>query len=254
MTTTVPSNLPKTYRRDPEKFSAIERKLVTTRNVIFGGIILFFIVTDFGAAENWEDGSLKSLLPHVVGITLLFVLVVFSFRRSIESQRRIWTSYELLVGPDSVLRRMNGLNELEVRRDEVKAIQQQKHGLILETFSARKNLAVPDSLAEFEEVYNRLTEWMPATEQKQAAWNQSPYLLPMVLVVELILFALFFVSNKSWLELGTGVPLLAGLVLCLVLIQRNSQLDQKTKRKMWLVILPVMGIVVRLALAIINWQ
>jgi len=87
-------------------------------------------------------------------------------------------------------------------------------------------------LADFWEVRDALSQWMPLAKQETAGgWRQSRYLLPVILVVELALFGLFFVSNISVVEVGTGAPLLLGLVWCWVIMQKSNHFDQKMKRK-----------------------
>lgn len=254
MCTDLSANSLKTYRHAAENWPAVESRIIAIRNIIFAGIFFLFVAMDFGAAENWKGGSLKSMLPHVIAISFVSAILFFSFRRAIIRQRENWDSFELLLGPDFVVRRMNGLAEIELRRDELTAIRMYKRSLWLQTASAERNIAVPESLADFAEVRARLSQWMPIPENTQRSWTQSRYLLPAILVVELVLFALFFVSTKSWLEVLAGVPLLAGLLWCLVRIQKSGQLSQKIKRQMWFLLLPLLAIASRLALAIIHWQ
>ena len=254
MSTGLSANSLKTYRHAAENWPAVESRIIAIRNILFVGIFLLLVAMDFGAAENWKEGSLKSLLPHIIAVSFVFAMLAFSFRRAINRQRENWDSFELLLGPDFVVRRMNGLAEMELHRDELTAIRMYKRSLLLQAASAERSIAVPEGLADFAEIRDRLSQWMPISENTPQRWTQSRYFLPGILVVELLLFGLFFVSTKSWLEVLAGVPLLAGLLWCLVRIQKSGQLSQKIKRQMWLLVLPLLAIAARLVLAIIHWQ
>jgi hypothetical protein len=254
MSTGLSANLLKTYRQAPENWPVVERRLIAIRNLISIGIVFLFVAMDFGAAENWKNGSLTSLFPHVVIISFVFAVLFFSFRRAINQQRRTWASFELLVGSDFVARSMEGLAELEIRREELTAIRTFKQGLSLETASAQRNITIPNTLGDFPELRDRLSQWMAFSEYPQNKWMQSRYFVPGVLVVEMALLGVFFVSHGSLWEVLSGVPLVFGLLWCLIKVQMTDRLAPKTKRQMWFVLLPLVAIAARLVLAIINWQ
>jgi len=90
--------------------------------------------------------------------------------------------------------------------------------------------------------------------QGQAGWKRSPYFLPVLLVAELVLFGLFFLSPHSLLEVLTGVPLVVGLSWALVKVQASKQLNPSMKGRMWLLVLPLAAVAARLVLAILRWQ
>jgi hypothetical protein len=210
---------------------------------------------DFRSADrDWLQGSLLSLLTHLVPITLVVGLLVYSFRRGMRKQRENWLAYELLVGEDFVIRRMPGLSEMEIRREEITAIRQSAQGLSIETSSRQRTLGVPTTLEEFDEVRARLSEWMTLTELRRAGWMNSSQLLYGVVTAELVLFIVFFLSTQSWLLVCSGAPLLLGLVVCLVMLQRSAQLAPKMKRNVWLIVLPLAAIAFRLMEAILNWR
>ncbi len=248
-------NSVKTYRFAPEGFEAVRKKLTLVQNIIFLGILALFIATDFKSADrDWLQGSLLSLLPRVLALTFVFAVFFYSFRRAMKKQRENWLSYELLIGEDFVIRRMPGLSEMEIRREELTAIRQNAQGLNIETNSRQRTLGVPSTLEEFDEVLARLSEWMTASELQQARWRNSAYLLHSVIVVELGLFIVFFLSTRSWLLVSSGIPLFGGVFWCMVSVQRSDHWAPKMKRKMWFVLLPLMAIAFRLVEAILNWR
>ena len=248
-------NSVKTYRFAPEGFEAVRKKLTPVQNITLVGVLGLIVGMDFKSADrDWLQGSLLSLLPHLLPITLVVGLLVYSFRRGMRKQRENWLAYELLVGEDFVIRRMPGLSEMEIRREEITAIRQSAEGLSIETSSRRRTLGLPSTLEEFDEVRARLSEWMTPTELRRARWNNSSHLLYGAIIAELVLFIIFFLSTQSWLLVCSGAPLLLGLVVCLVVLQRSAQLAPKMKRNVWLMLLPMAAIVFRLMEAILNWR
>jgi hypothetical protein len=248
-------NSVKTYRFTPEGFETVRKRLTLIQNITFVGVLGLIIGMDFkGSDRDWLHGSLLSLLPHVFALTFVGAFLIYSFRRSMKKQRENRLAYELLVGEDFVIRRMPGLSEMEIRREEVTAIRQNAQGLTLETSSKQRTLGVPSTLEEFDEVRARLSEWMSPTELRGARWKHSPHLVYGVIIVELDLFLVFFLSTQSWLLVCSGAPLFGGLVWSFVLVQRSAQLAPKMKRTMWIMLLPLIAIGFRLLEAIRNWR
>jgi len=248
-------NSVKTYRFAPEGFEAVRKKLIAILSITFVGVLGLFVGMDFKSADrDWLRGSLLSLLPHLLPITFVGALFVYAFQRSMKKQRENWLAYELLVGEDFVIRRMPGLSEMEIRREEVTAIQHNAQGLTLETSSKQRTLGVPSTVEEFEEVRARLSEWMTPTEVQRAKWKYSPNLVYGVIIVELGLFIVFSLSTQSWLLVCSGAPLFGGLIWSVVLVQRSPQLTTKMKRTMWIILLPLLAIGLRLVEAIRNWR
>jgi hypothetical protein len=95
---------------------------------------------------------------------------------------------------------------------------------------------------------------MTLTELRQTWWRNSAYLVYSVIVVELGLFIVFFLSTRSWLLVSSGIPLFGGVVWCMVSVQRSDHWAPKIKRGMWFVLLPLMAIAFRLVEAILNWR
>jgi hypothetical protein len=245
----------KMYRFAPQGFETVRRRLTLVQTITFVGVLAIFIATDFKSTDReWLQGSILSLLPHVLALTFIGALFFFSFRRGIRKQRENWLAYELLVGDDFVIRRMPGLSEREVRREEITAIGQSPQGLTIETSSRQRSLAVPATLGEFDEVRARLSEWKAPTEMRRAGWKQSPNLLYAVIIAELSLFIVFFLSTQSWLLVCSGTPLFGGLIWSFVLLQKSAELAPKMKRTMWIILLPLIAIGFRLVEAVRNWR
>jgi hypothetical protein len=248
-------NSVKAYRFAPEGFEAVRKRLIVLQSITFLGILGLFVGMDFKSADrDWLQGSLFSLLPHILPITFAGAVLVYAFQRAMRKQRENWLAYELLVGEDFVIRRMPGLSEMEIRREEVTAIRQSAQGLTLETSSRQRTLGVPSTLEEFDEVHARVSEWMAPTEVRRAGWKSAPNLLHGVIVVEMGLFVVFFLSTRSWVLVTSGAPLFGGLIWCFVLLRRSTQLAPKMKRTMWITLLPLMAIGFRLVEAILNWR
>jgi hypothetical protein len=248
-------NSVKTYRFAPEGFETVRKRLTLIQNITFVGVLGLIIGIDFkDGDQDWLRGSLLSLLPHVFAFTFVGAFLIYSFRRAIEKQRENWLAYELVVGEDFVIRRMPGLSEMKIRRDEVTAIRQNAQGLSLETSSRQQTLGVPSTLEEFEEVRAQLSEWMPPTEVRRATWKHSLNLVYWVIAVELGLFLVFFLSTKSWLAVSSGATLFGGLIWSLISVERSVQLAPKMKRTMWIILLPLMAIGFRILEAIRNWR
>jgi len=244
-------NSVKTYRFAPAGFEAVGKKLTLVQNITLVGVLGLIVGMDFKNADrDWLQGSLLSLLPHLLPTTLVVGLFVYSFRRGMRKQQENWLAYELLVGEDFVIR----LSEMEIRREEVTAIKQSAQGLTLDTSSKQRALGVPSTVEGFDEVRARLSEWMTPTELGRAWWKNSSHLLYGVITIELASLIVFFLSSQRWLLVCSGAPLFLGLVVSVVALQRSAQSARKIKRNMWFMLPPMVAIAYRLMEAILNWR
>jgi hypothetical protein len=249
------ANSIRTYRLAPEGFSAARNKLLRQRIGLFTGLVVFLLVLQYKQfAESWQNGSIASLLPSVLAILFSIGAIAFGVGRGLKRNQESWSSYELVIGEDFLIRRIKDFPELEIQRQEVTAIKESAAGLHVQTKLKDRTIGIAPALVGYEDAKERLSRWMiPVQESRQGRITPARWLWSFPLFV-IALFGCFFMANRSWIIVVTGVPLLVGLSWCLWFIRKSLQVSAYVKRLSLTTILPMLAITAKLILTIIDWR
>jgi hypothetical protein len=248
------SNSVKTYYLAPEGFNAARNRLLRQRIVLFAGLVIFlfaFQYREFG--DTWRQGSFASLVPAAFAILLVLGALAFGVKRGVKRNQESWSSFELVVGEDFLIRKIKDFPALEIQRHEVTAIKESAVGLHVETEVRDRAIGIASALVGYDEVKERLGRWMPVQELKPGWMTPARWMWGLPLIV-LVLFGCFLISTRSWVIVATGVPLFSGLSWSLWFIRKSVQVSAKTKRLMLMTALPLMAIAAKLILSIVNWR
>jgi hypothetical protein len=151
-----------------------------------------------------------------------------------------------MLKPDSVAREQAGMPGLEIKNSEIaRVLERPDTGLVVETNDKKCQLVVPASLERYAEVRAQLEAWhtIENVTNERAAINVGVLLLAVLLpLAGLIIIG---TSTNSFVVIAVGVVLVATFLLGLVTIQRSLNIDKRTKLSLWLILLPILGITVR---------
>jgi hypothetical protein len=247
-------NSVRTYHLAPEGFNSARNKLLRQRIVLFSGIVVFlfaFQSREFG--DNWRQGSIAPLVPAVFVIFLVLGGLAFGVKRGVKQNQESWSSFELVIGEDFLIRKIKDFPTLEIQRHEVTAIKESAAGLHVETNVRDRAIGIATALVGYDDVKDRLGCWMPVQELKPG-WMSPARLMWGLPLIVLVLFGCFLMSTRSWVIVATGMPLFVGLSWSLWLIRKSVQVSAKTKRLMLIAALPLMAIAAKLILSIVSWR
>ena len=244
-------NSGRTYHLDPEGFAAARNRLLRQRAVLFVGVVVFLLVLAYKElGQTWERDSITSLLPAFLFVLLGLGALAVGLRKGIKRNQESWASFELVVGEDSVIRRIKDFPELEIQRHEVTRIRETAAGLCVETKLKDRTIGIARALIDYEDARERLSPWMPPVNEPPQGWTTPIRWMWVYPLITLILFAVFYMTTSSWLIVATGVPLLIGLSVAIWLIRRSVQVSAQMKRLSLLTVLPLLAIIAKLIQAI----
>jgi hypothetical protein len=166
-----------TFRLSPDGFSEERARMLRRRAPLFFLLIIFVLAISF--RDHWKnlpETSLSTLTPSMVVAVFLVVVLAYGVSRGLRQQREKWLSYELVVGPDFIIRKLEGLPDLQLTRNEVTNIQEQPFGLRVETADKRRLVFVHRSLVGYEEVKQRLRDWNEISYAREESWTSKPWL------------------------------------------------------------------------------
>jgi len=226
----------KNYKLTPAFFKMLERRFY----FVAAPIALVTLVGGFFIASRNAEFNFS---VAVVGL-LILVVVVFGFRNSLNNQKQNWASYRLNIEPDSISKIQDNFETVKIFKDEITGITEYAGGSVV-IHSGNKQIIIPATLEDFSEVRSLIGQWYLIDVVKSQN-GLNILIMISAAVLPVIAFGVVLISNQPFLVLTTGSILLIALISSIFLVQRSSTADNKIKRTIWWVLIPILFIVIRI--------
>jgi hypothetical protein len=157
-------------------------------------VIPFCVFGALGFTTGWLGNSAH--VPLLVAYSFVAILGAKEFL-SMGAFRKQWRSLELILGTDRIKQKRDGA-DLTILQSEVLRLIESSRGLLIVggVWNRPRTIVVPAGLNGYQEVRNRLCEWLPITQQPEL-WFSDRGALGIGLVC--ILPAMLLVRSLSWL-------------------------------------------------------
>ena len=207
-------------------------------------LVLGGLATAVGIFIAFRNTQPASAWPVALAIPLLIIPVLWGVRRSQSRQQLAWQSFELLLSSERIRRRMTGYPDIDIRRDEIRAIDEHGDWLVVRTTRGGPGLIIPKGLEGFEEVRQDLfsrhrVEKQSAGDARRLAWSL------LTVVATLGAVALLALSTDPMIVVPLAAMMVIGAGWAIWVVRRSPHIDERTKRTMWLVLLPAFGAVIK---------
>lgn len=253
MTAELAENSVRIYRLSPEGFSASYRKLLWQRVITLMGVALIVFSVYFKEfRSSWPALSTASVVEAALLLLFVYCVIALSVLKGRKGRQEAWNSYELVLGNDFIIRRMQNVPELEIQQNEITAIKENADGLRVETATTGRVIGISTTLEGYQDARERLSRWMPPQESK--GWRTPSRFAFAYNLLTIILFVSFYVAVRSWAVIVTGLPLLIGMLWFLWIMQRSRHVPKHLKRLSLFSILALAGIVAKMISSIANWK
>jgi hypothetical protein len=148
----------RTYRLSPEGFSEAGRKLLWQRVMTLVGVALVVFSVYFKEFGNsWPSFSTASLVEAALLLLFVYCVIALSILKGRKSRQEAWNSYELVLGNDFLIRRMQDFPELEIQQSEITAIKENADGLRVETATKGRVIGIGVTLQGYQDARERLS-------------------------------------------------------------------------------------------------
>ena len=223
------------YRLSDSASDALTRRAGMSSVLVGGAAAVVGIVI---AVRNTQPAS---MWPLAMAIPLLCIAGFFGVRQALRRQRLAWQSFELSLTPEGLHRRMAGYPDVEIRRDEISAIEERPSGLVVRSRPGGQALLIPKGLVGFDEVRQHLT----AHHSIQKPGGDTNRLVSQMLAVVATVgvFAVVFLSTDPRVVVPLALIMLAGAAWTIWAVRRSPDIDERTKRTIWIVLMPALGAV-----------
>jgi lysylphosphatidylglycerol synthetase-like protein (DUF2156 family) len=241
----------RSYRLAPGQFDDERTRIVRQRTPLFFLIIVFVLAIVF--KDYWKslpETPLRDLIPAIVVAVVMVVLLAYGVAKGLRQAKRKWLSYELVVGQDFLIRKLEGLPDLEITCDEIVRIKELPSGLKVETGDKNRFIFVHRALVGYDEVKQSLQGWGQVSSGDALPWWSQSWVTSAVGIGTILLFALFLLTRTPWITIAAGLSLSVLLLFSFVALQRSPHVHKRTKRRMLLLIFPLAAVIVGTANAL----
>lgn len=223
----------KEFRIRENGFKEIQKRLIVTMSIMFSTIFLVVIVLP--ALVSDAPGRF-STLPY---LTVLFGgICVFSIWTGIKRQRPLFESFVLKINDEQVVREKLNTPTIIINRNDVTKITKHANGSFSIQGKSKLNpIAIPAQIENYQLLESMLNEIKMVSILSSKTFTEKMF-FPISLSGA-VLMGVTFISKNETIILTCSFLIVVILSVSLVLTQMNQNIDKRTKRLSWIVLIPL---------------
>jgi hypothetical protein len=180
-----------------------------------------------------------------VMIVLFSVMIGFSVKKGLQKQMEGFRTFRIVLDDDSITRLQDGLPDITIRGVEIRRIVEVAgNGIGVYGQGMLQQFNIPWEIEGFDRLRQRLEQWQPVVSKKPRSY--STYLFFLVVLAPLAGIAVVETTKNKALILWVGIPVLVVYVFCGVVMFRSPNVDKRTRRAAWLMLLLVLILVAKI--------
>jgi len=235
------------FRIRPDGFKEIRKTLLTKSLpllllTVLGGLAIIHFTTN----EQQKDlSTYQFLIPVISG------LLVLSTYLAIKRQQQLFESYRLTLDDNNITREQYNTPTISIPIAEIREIIKNSNGsIIIKGNSTINSIGVPSQISDPEKLESLLNQLKPISNKTKEPFFQKFSGLFSVLLLGLM-GAVFLSSNKIVVGI-CGPVLLIVLGYSIFETQRSKNIDNKTKKGMWWLLVIIISIITTMYLKLIR--
>ncbi len=227
------------------KFSEKGKKDATKK--LFQRIILMNILFLIGGVwinfftHKGLDEGLDLPFFAIFALTIIFALSLGTYI-GYKRLKSILNSYTLTITDTEIIREQKDTPTIRHLKSEITEITQYTNGSIgLKAHNSKDLIGIPTQIENAERLESLLNQIKPIKVLESKTWLER--LQMPIVILSMVLLGWFFVSKNIWVVEILGVIITGFLIYSMVVSYKNKMLDNKTRRMMYIVILPLISII-----------
>jgi hypothetical protein len=236
--------LMQTFSIRPDGFKAIKKQILfrTVPTLIFAAT-LGIAISNNNLGEN-EDSI--NVLPII--IPFITLVIGFSLYIGLNRQKLIFNSYKLTVSQNQIIREQLNTQTISIYHRDIIVITKQKNGgFIINGKDPSDKIYVPAQIDNYLHLEKVLNEIYPVT-YKSTAYVLDKFQVVISLLSLILFYIIYTVDNKIVIGFS-GPALTAILIWSFFKIQKNKNIDKRTKSMSWIFLIVLFSVI---ALTIIK--
>lgn len=205
-------------------------------------ILLLTTIAGFAINNLNSQGEQNDI--NILPFTSLMVLGIFAFGlyRGVNKQKEILDSYELMLDSDGITRKQHNTPTITIANSDLSEIIKNPNG----SFTIKGNspinvMIVPAQIDNYDILEKLLAERSAISIKTSEPFLQKFSGLVTILIIGMM--AAVYISKDKIIVGITGTLLLAGFGYSFIEVRRSKNLDNKTKKGIWWLLLVMASIV-----------
>ena len=214
-------------------------------------LLLAIFVTAINFINLEDNESLIRVLPIVIIIAAVSIGVGLYI--GIKRQKALFASYILTISDNLITREQFNTPTISIYFNDIKEIIKSSKGAIVINGKDREDqiIILPqiENYAQLEETLNQIK---PITTKTTTPFIQKYQILVSLFTVGLMLC--FYTTTNKIVTVATGTALAVFLSWSLFKIRKNQNIDNKTKRSFWLVLVVITAVIARMIIILLGFR
>lgn len=236
------------YKIKPNGFQEIQKKIIfrTVPMSLFAASVGIYIAKSNNSSINENDFD---VLPYAV--PLIFVFLGYSLYKGIKRQRSLFESYKLTINDENIIREQLNTSSINLPINQISKISKLKDGTI--TIIGRNKsemIIVPVQIEKYDEIESKLNAIIPLKVIEKEKLLEKYSSVTGLITIGLMV-CVYTLTNK--IIVGVSGSLLLGILLwSFIVLRKNKNLDEKTKKGVWWIIIVLISIIGVMFLKLTN--
>jgi hypothetical protein len=188
--------------------------------------------------------DIGALVMTLVAMPLVYGILVVGYFRSLRRVRKALSSYEILAGADFLCLKEADTADLRLSRGDIQSAEESKYALFLKSAGRNRTMAILKRLEGYDELKQNVSEWLPVKAEPGSKRGLRLALSWLFYVCAGGAFLAVFLSSEPAVVVPFSMPAIALLVWSFWSLVR----DRHSRRRAWIVLLPLFGVAAKLYL------
>lgn len=203
-------------------------------------------ISYFNSSRQSSD---VNVLPFMIPI--LLVVIVNGIFKGLRRQKELFESYKLIVNEDEIVREQKNTPTISISHNEIKSITKNSKGILTIVGNSKTEIiGVPTQIDNSERLEQLLSQIHLITNSDKQSFSQKYNVLVTLLTIGLM--ASVYLSTNKLIVGITGTLLLLILSYSFYEIRTNKNVDKKTKKITWWLILVLISIIATMRFKLIG--
>jgi len=230
-------------------FKEIKKQmLIRTTPIILIAMIVGIVI---GTVNSKDKATEINVLPFV--IPFCAVVVGFGLYRGVHKQKALFESYTLTFTNNLITREQLNTQTISIYFNDIKEIVKNRKGsFTIKGKEVTDMIVVPSQIENYAQLQETLIQLKPITTKSNDHFLQKYRGILAILTLGLML-CVYTVTNKVIVVLS-GTLLIGLMLWSFFEVQRSKNIDNKTKRSMWWVLLVLASVIVIMIMKLVGQQ
>jgi uncharacterized membrane protein YecN with MAPEG domain len=232
------------FKISPKGINEIFKLSLQKTIPIYVVLLLVMLWVNFGRSQPNNNLNFNvGLIVMPIMVIALFVGGYLGWKRTKEQ----FKSYTLTITDTEIIRvQKNTPTITHLKSDISEIIKQHNGGFSIKKQSTNDMIGVPSQIEEYDKLEGILNQIIPVKINTSKSW-QERFIIP-ITVINLVLMLCAMSSTNVYVVSISGTIVLIALIYSFIALNKNKNIDSRTRRFRYFIIFPMLSIIGRMIL------